>query len=79
MLKSTLITGSIILAVIYVAFGDKIEFLPEKMQTTSLQTRTSITKFAQGLVPGWAKKNPNERTEKEIEEQLEQGGGEPAN
>lgn len=74
MLKTTLITASILLACIYVGFGDQLEFLPEGMQKTSYQTRTSITKFASGLVPGWVsdtKEKPDmfERTEEQLQEQ----------
>ncbi|AFY84577.1 hypothetical protein [Oscillatoria acuminata] len=74
MLKTTLITGSIILASLYIGFGDRFTFLPKEMQTTSTQTRTSLTNFGTGLIPKWVsntKEKPDsfERTEQQLQQE----------
>ncbi len=74
MLKTTLITGSILLAFLYIGFGDKLTFLPKEMQTTSAETRTSLTKFGTGLIPKWVSKTKEkpdsfERTEQQLQQE----------
>ncbi|MEB3829457.1 hypothetical protein [Phormidium sp. CCY1219] len=74
MLKTTLIAATVILGSLYIGFGDQIEFLPENMQTASYNTRTGLTNFAQGLVPGWVsntKEKPDmfERTNEQLEQE----------
>ncbi|KAF3885231.1 MULTISPECIES: hypothetical protein [Nostocales] len=57
----------LILFLIFVGFGDS--FLPKPLSSTSLNTRTTINKWVIGLFPSWRPKtNPNQRTEKAIEE-----------
>jgi hypothetical protein len=56
----------IVLAVLFVAIGDKI--LPEPMKSASRSTRATVNEFVINLVPNRKPKtNPYERTEKEIE------------
>lgn len=74
MLKTTLITGSIILAGLYIGFGDRFTFLPTEMRTTSVETRTSLTKFGTGLIPNWVSKTKEkpdsfERTEQQLQQE----------
>lgn len=74
MLKTTLITGSILLGFLYIGFGDQLTFLPKEMQTTSTQTRTRLTEFGTGLIPKWVsntKEKPDsfERTEQQLQEE----------
>ncbi len=74
MFKTTLITGSIILAFVYIGFGDQLTFLPKDMQTKSYETRTSLTKFGNGLVPKWVSRTKDkpdsfERTEEQLKQE----------
>lgn len=74
MLKTTLITGSILLGFLYIGFGDQLTFLPKEMRTTSTETRTSLTKFGTGLIPKWVsntKEKPDsfERTEEQLQQE----------
>lgn len=59
----------LILALLFITLGDRV--LPAPLNEVSRNTRTSINKFLVGLFPDWHPTNPNERTEKEVE-QLEQ-------
>ncbi len=61
MLKTSLISGSIILVLIYIGFGDKIQFLPDNMKEASTQARTTIVEFGQKLVPNWVTKTKDSR------------------
>lgn len=61
MLRNGLIAGAIILTAIFIAQGDQLEFLPKQMQTASYQTRTSLSKFASGLVPAWVSNTKDKR------------------
>ena len=61
MLKTSLISGSIILVLLYIGFGDKIQFLPDQMKDASTQARTTIIKFGQNLVPDWVTKTKDSR------------------
>ena len=58
-----------ILALLFITLGDRV--LPAPLDDASRNTRTSINQFLIGLFPDWNPTNPNERTEKEVE-QLEQ-------
>ncbi|WP_254567116.1 hypothetical protein [Oscillatoria sp. HE19RPO] len=74
MLKTTLITGSILLGFLYIGFGDQLTFLPKEMRTTSTETRTSLTKFGTGLIPNWVsntKEKPDvfDRTEEQLQQE----------
>lgn len=61
MLKTSLIVGSILLASLYIGFGDKVEFLPEEMKSGSLKARTTIVNFGGKLVPSWVTKTKEKR------------------
>ncbi|MBW4507416.1 MAG: hypothetical protein KME64_13015 [Scytonematopsis contorta HA4267-MV1] len=62
----------LIVFLVFVGFGDS--FLPKPLSTASYNTRTTINNFAIGLFPTWKPKvNPDERTEKAIED-TERGG-----
>lgn len=64
----------IILFMLFVAFGDRV--FPKPLSTASVQTRTTINNFFIGLLPkSGPKLNPNERTEKVIQEQEKQQKG----
>ncbi|WP_199249930.1 hypothetical protein [[Phormidium] sp. ETS-05] len=63
MLKTSLIVGSVILATIYIAFGDQITFLPKEMKTASVQARTSIVNFGGKLIPGWVSKTKDKKND----------------
>ncbi|HEY9701905.1 MAG TPA: hypothetical protein V6C58_05645 [Allocoleopsis sp.] len=57
----------IFLFLIFVGFGDK--FLPQPLNSASTNTRNTINNYLYSLVPSWKpKNNPNERTEKEIDQ-----------
>jgi hypothetical protein len=76
MLKTTLITGSILLGFLYIGFGDQVTFLPQEMRTTSTQTRTRLTEFGIGLIPNWVsntreKPGSFERTEEQLQQEQE--------
>ncbi|MBE9127196.1 MULTISPECIES: hypothetical protein [unclassified Coleofasciculus] len=59
-----------ILALVFITIGDRV--LPAPLNQASRDTRTSLNQFLIGLFPDWEPKNPNRRTEEEVE-QLEQG------
>ena len=61
MVKNTLIAGSVMLAFIYIGFGDQIEVLPENVRDGSTKSRTTIVKFGENLVPNWVKKTKDSR------------------
>jgi hypothetical protein len=66
--SKTLSFLAVILGFAFIAWGDRI--LPEPMKTVSFRTRTTIERFLLGMTPDWNPENPNERTEKAIEEEL---------
>ena len=74
MLKTSLISGSIILVLIYIGFGDQIQVLPENMRNSSTQARTKIIEFGANLVPDWVKKTQENRDDREdiLEEELQE-------
>ena len=54
----------VIVAIVFVTFGDSLEFIPEPIQNGSLESR----KFILGLWTDWLKpKNTNQRTEEAVE------------
>lgn len=54
----------VIVAIVFVTFGDSLEFIPEPIQNGSLESR----KFIVRLWPNWLKpKNTNQRTEEAVE------------
>ena len=61
MVKTSLIAGSVILAFLYIGFGDKIEVLPENVRDASTTSRTTIVEFGEKLVPNWVKKTKDSR------------------
>ena len=61
MLKTSLIAGSVILAFIYIGFGDQIEVLPENVRDGSTTARTTIVEFGGKLVPNWVKRTKDSR------------------
>ncbi|MBD2002809.1 hypothetical protein NDI37_26975 [Funiculus sociatus GB2-A5] len=61
----------IILALVFVGFGDK--FLPKPLSTASYNTRTTLNNSLLGIFPSKKPRNPYERTEKAIEQE-EKGG-----
>ena len=76
MLKTGLIVGSILLASLYIGFGDKVEFLPEEMKSGSVKARTTIVNFGGKLVPSWVTKSKEKRDD--IFEQDPEAQPEPA-
>jgi hypothetical protein len=68
-MKFTLIAGFVMLLAAFIAFGDQIQPLPPQMKKTSPDTRTALVKFSTGLVPGWAKKDQNKRTQEAIDKE----------
>jgi len=62
----------IVLTLIFIAVGDR--FLPKPLSTASFQTRTSVNNFLVGLFPTRRPRNPNERTEKALEQQEQEAG-----
>ncbi|MBW4496470.1 MAG: hypothetical protein KME26_26005 [Oscillatoria princeps RMCB-10] len=68
-MKVTLVAGLVMLLAAFIAFGDQIQPLPPQMKKTSLDTRTALVKFGNGLVPGWAKKDQNKRTQEAIDKE----------
>ncbi len=68
-MKFTLIAGFVMVLAAFIAFGDQIQPLPPQMKKTSLDTRTALVKFSTGLVPGWAKKDQNKRTQEAIDKE----------
>ncbi|ABG53326.1 hypothetical protein Tery_4334 [Trichodesmium erythraeum IMS101] len=63
-MNKNLILLFFIVAIVFVSFGDSLEFIPEPIQNASFKSR----KFAVGLWPDWLKpKNRNERTEEALE------------
>jgi hypothetical protein len=68
MKPSNVIFYLIVLFMLFVALGDRV--FPKPLSTASLQTRTTINNFFIGLLPkSGPKLNPNERTEKAVEQQ----------
>ena len=64
----------IIFLLIFIGFGDS--FLPKPLNNASFQTRTTINNFILGMFPTWRPKvNPQQRTEKAIEEMQTDGKG----
>jgi len=61
MLKSSLIGGSVILALLYIGFGDQVPVLPENMRNASTQARTTIVEFGTNLVPDWVTNTKDSR------------------
>jgi predicted Rossmann fold nucleotide-binding protein DprA/Smf involved in DNA uptake len=61
MLKTSLISGSVILIFLYIGFGDKVAVLPENMRNTSTQARTTLVEFGGKLVPNWVTKTKDNR------------------
>ncbi|NEQ72474.1 MAG: hypothetical protein F6K23_04935 [Okeania sp. SIO2C9] len=63
-MNKNLIWLFVIVSIVFVTAGDSFEFVPQPIQSASLQSR----KFIVGLWPGWLKpKNTNERTEDAVE------------
>jgi hypothetical protein len=56
----------IIAVFLFVGFGDRV--LPKPLSTASLQTRTTVNSYLMGIFPKKRFKNPNERTEKAVDE-----------
>lgn len=61
MLKTCLISGSVILIFLYIGFGDKVAVLPKNMRTASTQARTTLVEFGDKLVPNWVRKTKDSR------------------
>lgn len=57
----------IVLAILFIGFGDSI--FPKPLSTASLQTRTTLNKFVVGLFPQRKPRNVYERTEKAVEQE----------
>lgn len=68
----TVVKLAIFLLVMFVTVGDVI--LPEPLRSASKNTKTTINTFIIGLTPKDKFTNPNERTEKAVDE-FEQGTG----
>ncbi|NES73767.1 MAG: hypothetical protein F6K24_55580 [Okeania sp. SIO2D1] len=63
-MNKNLIWLFVIVSIVFVTAGDSFEFVPQPIQSASLQSR----KFIVGLWPDWLKpKNTNERTEDAVE------------
>jgi hypothetical protein len=56
----------IIVALLFISIGDRV--LPQPLSTYSFNTRTSLNNFLSGLFPQKRFKNPNDRTEKAVEQ-----------
>jgi hypothetical protein len=66
--KSTIIPILLLLAVVFVGFGDR--FLPPPLSTASFRTRTSLNQWMTSSFKLWQPKtNPHQRTERAIEQQ----------
>ncbi len=64
----------VFLVIMFVLVGDI--FLPEPLKSASKNTKTAINSTILGLFPSEGFDNPNERTEKAVEEfEREAGGG----
>jgi len=61
MLKTSLISGSVILIFLYIGFGDKVAVLPDNMRNASTQARTTLVEFGDKLVPNWVTKTKDNR------------------
>lgn len=61
MLKTSLISGSVILILLYIGFGDKVAVLPENMRNASTQARTTLVNFGGKLVPNWVTKTKDSK------------------
>ena len=71
--RKSAITYLLLLFLLFVALGDRI--LPKPLSTASVQARTSLNNFFIGLFPqSRPKLNPNERTEKAVEEKQKESG-----
>ena len=71
--RKTATTYLLILFLLFVTLGDRI--LPKPLSTASVQTRTSLNNFFIGLFPQKGPKlNPNERTEKAVEQEEKEAG-----
>ena len=63
-MNKNLIWLFVIAVIVFVTFGDSLEFIPEPVQNGSLESR----KFIVGLWPDWLRpKNTNQRTEEAVE------------
>ncbi|MCL2923242.1 MAG: hypothetical protein MGF17_01055 [Trichodesmium sp. MAG_R04] len=63
-MNKNLIWLFVIAVIVFVTFGDSLEFIPEPIQNGSLESR----KFIFGLWPDWLKpQNINQRTEEAVE------------
>ena len=63
-MNKNLIWLFVIAVIVFVTFGDSLEFIPEPIQNGSLESR----KFIVGLWPDWLRpKNTNQRTEEAVE------------
>ena len=63
-MNKNLIWLFVIAVIVFVTFGDSLEFIPEPVQNGSLESR----KFIVGLWPDWLRpKNTNQRTEEALE------------
>lgn len=65
MRPKTILTYLFILFLIFVTIGDKI--LPGSLGQASANTREGINNFVKGIFPKKEFKNPNERTEEEVD------------
>ena len=71
--RKTATTYLLLLFLLFVTLGDRI--LPKPLSTASVQTRTSLNNFFIGLFPQRVPKlNPNERTEKALEQEEKEAG-----
>jgi predicted Rossmann fold nucleotide-binding protein DprA/Smf involved in DNA uptake len=61
MLKTSLISGSVIIILLYIGFGDKVAVLPDNMRNASTQARTTLVKFGGKLVPNWVTKTKDSK------------------
>lgn len=75
-MKNLLFVTVVIVGSLFIAIGDQIQPLPPQMKTASYQTRTTLNNFATGLIPGWAKKDQNKRTQDAIDKEDK---GQPTN
>ena len=69
--KKTVTPLVIILALMFIGFGDRV--LPKPLSTASFNTRTALNNSLLGLFPTKKPRNVYERTEKAIEQE-EKGG-----
>lgn len=53
------------IAFVFIGFGDRV--LPKPLDSISLNTRTSINQFLQGLSPTLKSQNPDDKMEKAVD------------